>query len=57
VPLGAEITVPTTTVGDQTKPSVAALPGDAFAVIWRDDSAQAPDTSGSAVRARIVYID
>lgn len=57
VALGAEITVPTTTVGDQTKPSVAALPGDAFVVIWRDDSAQAPDTSGSAVRARIVYVD
>lgn len=56
-PLGGEITIPTTIVGDQTKPSVAALPNDAFAVIWRDESMQAPDTSASAVRARIVYID
>lgn len=53
-PLGAEIVVPTTTMGDQMNPSVAALP-DAFAVTWMDTSMQAPDISGSAVRARIIY--
>ena len=53
-PVGPEFIVPTTLVGDQTNPSVAAL-GDAFAVTWKDDSMQAPDVAGSAVRARIVY--
>lgn len=53
-PLGEELTIPTTTLADQTNPSVTALP-DAFAVTWRDDSMQAPDIAGSAVRARIVY--
>lgn len=53
-PLGDEIVVPTTTIGDQRNPSVAALP-DAFAVTWMDSSMQAPDISGSSVRARIVY--
>ncbi len=54
--LTEEMVIPTTTVGDQSKPSVAALPDDAFVVVWRDDSGQAPDTSGSSVRARIVYV-
>ncbi len=56
-PASEELVIPTTKVGDQTNPSVAALPNNAFAVVWRDDSAQAPDTSGSSVRARIVYLD
>ncbi len=55
-PASEELIIPTTRVGDQMNPSVAALPNDAFAVVWRDDSAQAPDTSGGAVRARIVYL-
>jgi hypothetical protein len=46
--------IPTTTAGDQTGPSVAALP-DGFAVAWTDTSHVAPDTQGSAVRARILY--
>ena len=46
--------IPTTTDGDQTGPSVAALP-DGFAVAWTDTSHVAPDTQGSAVRARILY--
>jgi len=46
--------LPTTTDGDQTGPSVAALP-DGFAVAWTDTSHIAPDTQGSAVRARIFY--
>ena len=56
-PASEELVIPTTTVGDQMNPSVAALPNNAFVVVWRDDSAQTPDTSGSAVRARIVYLD
>ncbi len=55
-PVGEEITVPTTTLGDQKGPSAAALP-EGFAVIWRDASGQAPDVSDSAVRARIIYLD
>lgn len=53
-PAGDELTVPTTTAGDQRSPSVTGLP-DAFAVVWKDASGAAPDPSGSAVRARIVY--
>ncbi|MBA3452605.1 MAG: hypothetical protein H0T42_05840, partial [Deltaproteobacteria bacterium] len=37
-----------------TGPSATAV-GDAFAVVWRDGSMQAPDVAGSAVRARIIY--
>jgi hypothetical protein len=55
-PIGNEFVVPTTTIGDQMNPSVTALP-DAFAVTWMDTSMQAPDVSGSSVRARVVYID
>jgi hypothetical protein len=46
--------VPTTTDGNQTAPSVVALP-DAFAVAWNDESHKAPDQQGTAVRARIFY--
>jgi hypothetical protein len=53
-PLGDAFMVPTTTDGDQTAPSVVALP-DAFAVAWNDTSHKAPDEQGSAVRARIFY--
>lgn len=54
VPVGEAFPIPTTTQGDQRNPSVAALP-DGFAVAWTDASNQAPDTSGFAVRARVVY--
>lgn len=56
-PRGPEQVVPTTTTGDQTGPSVAALGEDAFVVVWRDASGAAPDTSGTAARARIIYAD
>jgi hypothetical protein len=46
--------VPTNTTGDQIGPSVAALPVG-FAVAWTDTSHVAPDTAGSAVRARVYY--
>lgn len=52
--LGDAFMVPTTTDGDQTAPSVVALP-DAFAVAWNDESHKAPDEQGTAVRARIFY--
>jgi hypothetical protein len=51
--VGETFVVPTTTAADQTNPSVA-LVNDAFVVAWTDSSASAPDTSGTAVRARIM---
>lgn len=51
---GDVFTIPTTTEGDQTSPSVVGLPMG-FAVAWNDTSHVAPDTQGSAVRARIIY--
>lgn len=54
-PVGDEFIVPTTTSGDQTNPSVAPLGTDAFVLVWKDDSAQAPDVAGSAIRGRIIY--
>lgn len=53
-PLSDLFTVPTTTLGDQKRPSVVALP-DAFVVVWADASGKPPDTAGLAVRARLVY--
>jgi hypothetical protein len=53
-PVGDEFLIPTTTAGDQSNPSVAPL-GDAFVVVWKDDSAQAPDVAGSSIRGRIIY--
>ncbi len=53
-PVGAELVIPTTTTGDQTNPSVAAL-DDSFAVVWKDDSGTTPDIAGSAIRGRIIY--
>ncbi|HEY4238437.1 MAG TPA: hypothetical protein VGM88_01435 [Kofleriaceae bacterium] len=52
---GDDVVLPTTTKGDQTKPSVAALPGGAYVAIWSDASAAAPDIAGLAARARIIY--
>ncbi|HSN29635.1 MAG TPA: hypothetical protein VLT45_25285 [Kofleriaceae bacterium] len=51
---GDVFTIPTTTEGDQTSPSVVGLPMG-FAVAWNDSSHVAPDTQGTAVRARIIY--
>ncbi|MBV8760249.1 MAG: hypothetical protein JO257_23360 [Deltaproteobacteria bacterium] len=51
---GETFMIPTTTQGDQTSPSVVGLPMG-FAVAWNDTSHVAPDTQGSAVRARIIY--
>ena len=54
MPVGDPFVIPTTTVGSQTDPSVVAL-SNAFAVAWTDDSKLAPDTDGTAVRARVIY--
>ena len=51
---GDAFMLPTTTDGDQMSPSVVGLPMG-FAVAWNDTSHVAPDTQGSAVRARIFY--
>jgi hypothetical protein len=53
-PLTDVFAIPTTTQGDQERPSVVALP-DGFAAIWSDGSAQPPDIVGTSVRARILY--
>lgn len=51
--------IPTTTAKDQENPSVAALTIDdslvTFVAAWNDGSNAAPDTSGAAVRARLLY--
>ena len=53
-PVGESFTIPTTTIGDQKRPSVAALP-DGFVAVWSDASAAKPDPAGQSVRARILY--
>lgn len=53
-PSGEPFVLATTTMNDQTGPSVAAM-DEGFAVAWTDLSTQPPDTSESSVRARVVY--
>ncbi|HEX3757137.1 MAG TPA: hypothetical protein VHW23_00455 [Kofleriaceae bacterium] len=53
-PVSDTFAIPTTTGGSDKRASVIGLP-DAFAVVWSDSSARPPDTSGQAVRARILY--
>lgn len=52
--LDKEFVVPTTIAGAQHDPSVTAV-GDVFAIAWTDDGRTAPDSQGSAVRARILH--
>lgn len=52
--VGSEITVNTTTTGDQIDPSVAALPDGRVAVSWTDYSQTGGDTSSSAIRMQII---
>lgn len=54
VPVGDPFQIPTTTMNDQTRPSVAPLP-DAFVVAWNDASGTGADPAGFAVRARVIY--
>ena len=53
-PITDAFAIPTTTGGSDKRASVVGLP-DAFAVVWSDSSMKPPDTSGQAVRARILY--
>lgn len=52
--------IPTTTAKNQENPAVTALSVDGgtamFLAAWNDGSNAAPDTSGSAVRARLLYV-
>ncbi|HTJ47089.1 MAG TPA: hypothetical protein VL463_33535 [Kofleriaceae bacterium] len=52
--VGAPIVMDTTTTGDQTDPSIIALP-DAFAAVWTDGSMVPPDQSMTGIRARVLY--
>ena len=52
--IGGEITVNTTTTGEQSEPSVAALPDGRVVVSWTDNSGTGGDVSRSAVRMQIV---
>lgn len=54
-PAGEPFVIPTTTARNQRNPSVAAIDNEAFAVTWTDESMTEPDTSGQAVRARVIY--
>ncbi len=53
-PVTDAFAIPTTTGGSDHRASVVGLP-DGFAVVWSDSSMKPPDTSGQAVRARILY--
>jgi hypothetical protein len=54
-PAGNELVLATATQNAQTGPSATRLPDGSFATAWTDRSDLAPDKSGAAVRARIVY--
>jgi hypothetical protein len=53
-PVGDSFGLATTTIGDQTRPSVVGLPGG-FVATWTDASQKPPDTAQQSVRARIFY--
>jgi lysophospholipase L1-like esterase len=50
---GSELLVNSTTAGNQSNPSITALPDGRFAIAWTDDSRSGGDTSGSAIRAQL----
>lgn len=52
--VGDEFVIPTSIASEQTNPSVIALQ-DTFIAAWNDSSGEAPDRSGTAVRARVLY--
>lgn len=55
LPVGEDVVVNTTIAGDQQAPSLAALGGDAFLVVWTDGSMAPPDTDGNGLRGRVIY--
>jgi hypothetical protein len=50
--LGSEFLINTTTSGDQCYPSITAVPGVGFVVVWTDTSQSGGDTSGYAIRGQ-----
>ncbi|MDB5696105.1 MAG: tandem-95 repeat protein, partial [Sphingomonas bacterium] len=52
--IGSEFLVNTTTATDQAEPTIAALDGGAYVVLWSDFSGQGADPSGASVRGQIV---
>ncbi|MSP15800.1 MAG: hypothetical protein EXR73_04140 [Myxococcales bacterium] len=55
LPVGERFVVNSTTAGNQEFPSIVAHVDGGFLVAWTDFSSTAPDTDGSAIRARVVY--
>jgi hypothetical protein len=51
---GLRYTVNTTTTGVQATATVAALSNGDLIAVWRDDSATGGDTSGAAIRGRLI---
>lgn len=49
-----DVLVNTTREGKQEAPAVAAMPQGGALIVWQDESGGAPDTSGLAIRARLV---
>ncbi|VAV95608.1 FIG01023050: hypothetical protein [hydrothermal vent metagenome] len=49
---GGEFLVNTTTAGNQSRPSVAALTGGGFVVAWDDNSQSGGDTNFTSIRAQ-----
>lgn len=52
--VGEPFVIPTSTASEQVNPSVVAL-ADSFVAAWTDSSGEAPDRSGTSVRARILF--
>lgn len=50
--VGAELLVNSAVAGDQSRSSIAPLPGGGFVATWTDASASAGDASGTAIRAQ-----
>jgi ELWxxDGT repeat protein len=54
---GSEFLVNTTTESSQDSPTVTALAGGNFVVVWTDGSMTGGDTSGAAIRAQVFNAD
>lgn len=54
---GAEFLVNTTSANAQYAPTIAALSGGGFVVVWTDESRSIGDRSGSAIRAQVFNAD
>jgi hypothetical protein len=52
-PLGSDFAINTTLTGAQTEPFVTAMANGGYLVVWTDESLDAGDLEGKAVRARV----